>query len=53
MLNDIELVPSAVIAQYPPADVTIPLLVTFDTMDDGELLPILSHPLDMWLIEGA
>ena len=34
-LNDTALVPSEVIAMYPPADVTIPLLVAFDTMDDG------------------
>lgn len=35
MLNDTALVPSEVVAMYPPADVTIPLLVFFDTMDDG------------------
>lgn len=37
MLNDTALVPSEVVAMYPPADVTIPLLVFFDTMDDGGL----------------
>lgn len=39
MLNDTALVPSEAVAMYPPADVTIPLLALFDTMDDGELLP--------------
>lgn len=39
MLNDTALVPSEVIAMYPPADVTIPLVVFFDTMDDGASAP--------------
>lgn len=38
MLNDTALVPSEVVPMYPPADVTIPLLVFFDTMDDGAFL---------------
>lgn len=44
MLNDTALVPNEVVAMYPPADVTIPLLALFDTMDDGELLPSPSSP---------
>lgn len=41
MLNDTALVPSEVVAMYPPADVTIPLLALFDTMDDGSFSPTL------------
>lgn len=48
MLNDTALVPSEVVAMYPPADVTIPLLVFFDTMDDGG--SFLFHMVCTWVL---
>lgn len=35
VLNDSALVPIDVVPMYPPADVTIPLVVLLETMDDG------------------
>lgn len=34
-LNDTALVPIDIVPMYPPADLTIPLVVLLETMDDG------------------